>query len=101
MIIYKFLASLIKLFSLAVVVILTAVSAYLVWIGADFTLTIGELWAMHDSESLGLAQVIVERYIYYPLWDYVVNYVLLQPAYVVLPIGVFGSLGFTYLILKF
>lgn len=55
-------------------------------------LPVGELWSAYDSESLGLAQVIVERYLYYPLWfDFIVPFVLLQKAAFVLPIGVIGS----------
>lgn len=101
MLIYNLLTGIIKLFSLAIFLIFVAVSAYLIWAGADITSLIGEIWFQYDSESLNLAQVIIERYVYYPLWlDWVVPYILQQPAYVVLPVGVFGSGFLTYLFMK-
>ncbi len=43
----------------------------------------GELWSRIDANSLGLVQVVLERYIWPPLWDPVLFSLLLLPAIVV------------------
>ncbi len=43
----------------------------------------GELWSRIDANSLGLVQVVLERYIWPPLWDPVLFSVLLLPAIVI------------------
>ncbi len=43
----------------------------------------GELWSRIDADSLGLVQVVLERYVWPPLWDSVLFNLLLLPAIVV------------------
>ncbi len=43
----------------------------------------GELWKRIDADSLGLVQVVIERYLWPPLWDPVLFSLLLLPAIVV------------------
>lgn len=43
----------------------------------------GELWYRMDAGSLGLVQVVIERYIWPPLWDPVLSSLLQLPAIVV------------------
>ncbi len=43
----------------------------------------GELWSRIDANSLGLVQVVLERYLWPPLWDPVLFSVLLLPAIVI------------------
>ncbi len=43
----------------------------------------GELWKRIDVDSLGLVQVVIERYLWPPLWDPVLFSLLLLPAIVV------------------
>ena len=43
----------------------------------------GQMWYLIDKDSLGLFQVVVERYIWPPLWDSVLFNLLLLPAIVV------------------
>ena len=44
----------------------------------------GQMWYLIHKDSLGLAQVVVERYIWQPLWDPVL--VLLQLPSIVIPL---------------
>ena len=43
----------------------------------------GEMWFLIDKDSLGLVQVVVERYIWPPLWDPVLFSLLQLPSIVV------------------
>ncbi len=52
------------------------------------TMTLGQLWALIDRPSINLAQAVVQRYIWPELWDPVIVWVLLRPAWLV-----FGGLG--------
>jgi hypothetical protein len=45
----------------------------------------GQMWYLIDKDSLGLAQVVVERYIWPPLWDPVI-FSLLQLPSIVIPL---------------
>ncbi len=45
----------------------------------------GQMWFLIDRDSLGLAQVVVERYIWPPLWDPVL-FSLLQLPSIVIPL---------------
>ena len=46
-------------------------------------IVVGELWRYLHFDSLQLAQVVVQRYIYPPLWDPVIVWVLLLPVWLV------------------
>jgi hypothetical protein len=54
---------------------------------------LGQLWYTLDSGSLNLVQVIIERYIWEPLWDPVLAGFLQWPA-----APVFGLLGIVLLV---
>ncbi len=102
MIVYNIFSVLIKLFSLCLFLVFLGLSLYLLYAGTDFSSFMGEIWFFHDSASLNFAQVIVERYLYYPLWfDFIVPYALEQPAYLFLPLAIFGSGFLFYLVSKF
>ena len=45
----------------------------------------GQMWFLIDKDSLGLAQVVVERYIWPPLWDPAI-FSLLQLPSIVIPL---------------
>ncbi len=45
---------------------------------------LGKLWFDIHSGSLGLAQVVVERYVWPPIWDPVILTLLQWPGWVVL-----------------
>ncbi len=45
----------------------------------------GQMWYLIDKDSLGLFQVVVERYIWPPLWDPVI-FSLLQLPSIVIPL---------------
>ncbi len=45
----------------------------------------GQMWFLIDRDSLGLVQVVVERYIWPPLWDPVL-FSLLQLPSIVIPL---------------
>ena len=46
----------------------------------------GQIWFDLDSDSLNLAQVVIERYVWAPLWHPVIATVLGWPAVFVLPV---------------
>ena len=46
----------------------------------------GELWYRIDPGSLNLLQAVTQRYVSPALWDVVTDYVLLQPAALVLAV---------------
>ena len=58
--------------------ILTSVQA-----GEWVSLTVGDVWAMIDRESIGLAQVGLERYVHPFLFDPLLLTLLLWPAWAV------------------
>lgn len=73
---------------------LAAAAAVLVWdvvvwvdAGAFPATALGQHWYDVDRSSLGLVQVVIERYIWPPLWP-PVAWILLRPAWLV-----FGILG--------
>ncbi|MBI1775835.1 MAG: hypothetical protein HYR63_10855 [Proteobacteria bacterium] len=80
--IFRLLGWLLVIFALA----LLAVGAWdWGWTGEFRFLATGELWYRLDRGSLNLVQAITQRYLSPWLWDPVVtNYVLLQPAALVL-----------------
>ena len=43
----------------------------------------GQMWYLIDKDSLGLSQVVVERYIWEPLWDPVILGLLQLPSVVI------------------
>lgn len=47
-------------------------------------LALGQMWFDFDPPSLNLAQAVVERYLWPPLWDPVIATVLRWPAWAVL-----------------
>ena len=65
---------------------------YLLIMGADLSLSMGKLWFDADLQSLNLFQVIIERYIYYPLWDGMIVPILQFSGYIVLGVGSLASL---------
>lgn len=52
----------------------------------DLTRKAGELWFSLSPSSLNLFQVLVQRFLYPPLWDNVIVPLLLRPAWEVLAI---------------
>ena len=73
---------------------LAAAAAVLVWdvvlwvdAGAFPATVLGQHWYNLDRSSLGLFQVVIERYIWPPLWQ-PVAWILLRPTWLV-----FGILG--------
>jgi hypothetical protein len=48
--------------------------------------TLGEQWYRTHSESLGLSQAVIQRYVWPPLWDPGITTLLLLPGWVVLGI---------------
>jgi len=65
----------------AVAVLAVALGAWLWFAGNDMTQAAGQLWFTLDSESLNSAQVIIQRYLYADLWDWVVVPVLQRAAW--------------------
>ena len=57
---------------------------------------LGALWYSLNSASLNLVQVVIERYIWEPLWDPVLLTVLQWPA-----APAFGLLGVVLMVLSF
>ncbi|MHA1154344.1 MAG: hypothetical protein ACTSQ7_17145, partial [Alphaproteobacteria bacterium] len=43
----------------------------------------GQMWFLIDKDSLGLSQVVVERYIWPPLWDPMILGLLQLPSVVI------------------
>ena len=55
------------------------------WIsGHDITLPIGQFWYQLDAASLNFFQVIIQRYIFAPIWDAAVVPLLLRPTWEIL-----------------
>ena len=52
--------------------------------GHDVTLPSGQLWFQFDVASLNIFQVIVQRYIYAPIWDAAIVPLLQRPTWEVL-----------------
>ncbi len=61
-----------------------------VWVdaGAFPATVLGQRWYDLHSGSLGLAQAVIQRYIWPPLWDPGISWILLRPTWLV-----FGILG--------
>jgi hypothetical protein len=57
----------------------------------------GQMWFLIDKDSLGLVQVVLERYIWPPLWDPVVFNLLLLPSIVVPLVPALVFLALCYL----
>ncbi len=60
----------------------------------------GQMWFLIDKDSLGLFQVVVERYIWPPLWDPVIFGVLQLPSIVVPLVPALVFLTLCYLRLR-
>lgn len=58
-----------------------AFGAWLWFAGNDMAQAAGQLWFSLDSESLNTAQVVVQRYLFADLWDWVIVPVLQRPAW--------------------
>lgn len=65
MFIGRFLGRLFQLIALAIV----GLGLWLWLAGHDVTLPAGQLWFQFDVGTLNFFQVIVQRYIYAPIWD--------------------------------
>ena len=52
--------------------------------GRFIPLALGQMWFDRDPSSLNLAQAVIERYVWPPLWDPVILTVLRWPAWAVL-----------------
>ncbi len=59
---------------------LLAFGAWLWFAGNDMTQAAGQLWFTLDKESLNTAQVVVQRYLYADLWDWIAVPLLQRPA---------------------
>jgi len=72
-----------------------AFGAWLWFAGNDMTQAAGQLWFMLDKESLNTAQVVVQRYLYADLWDWIAVPLLQRPAWLAVAILVvfFAVLG--------
>lgn len=68
------------------------VASYFIVNQANLSLPLGKLWFDSDVYSLNLSQVIVQRYLYHPLWDEVVVPILQYQSYIVLGMAFVGSL---------
>jgi hypothetical protein len=56
------------------------------------TITMGRLWVLVSSRSLGMAENLIARHLWAPLWDFGVSPVLVAPAW-----SFFGVLGGLFL----
>jgi hypothetical protein len=52
--------------------------------GRFIPLALGQMWFDRDPSSLNLAQAVIERYVWPPLWDPVILTVLRWPAWAVM-----------------
>ena len=88
MIVVKILAVFLLVLGLA----LLALGLWLGFGGHDLAIAGGQLWFALDKESLNTAQVVVQRYIYPDLWDWIFVPLLLRPAWQALAIPTVGFL---------
>lgn len=52
------------------------------------TITMGRLWLLLSSRSLGMVENLISRHVWAPLWDFGITPVLVAPAW-----SFFGVLG--------
>ena len=88
----------VKIFAVSLLVLAAAFLALGLWLGVaghDLTVAGGQLWFSLDNESLNAMQVVVQRYIYSDLWDWIFVPLLLRPVWqaLAIPIAVFLLLG--------
>ena len=83
-------------FLLAALLVLAADLAAAGQVGDTEIMPLGALWFSLHSDSLNLIQVVIERYIWVPLWDPVLLAVLQWPA-----APAFGILGVVLMGLSF
>jgi ABC-type Fe3+ transport system permease subunit len=93
----RIVTRLLGLFSLLVALLVLAADLAAAGQGGDTEIMpLGALWFSLDSDSLNLVQVVIERYIWGPLWDPVLLAVLQWPA-----APAFGILGALLMVLSF
>ncbi len=57
----------------------------------------GQMWFLIDKDSLGLVQVVIERYLWPPLWDPALFSLLLLPSIVIPLVPALALLALCYL----
>ncbi|HVT53576.1 MAG TPA: hypothetical protein VHE77_18480 [Dongiaceae bacterium] len=56
-------------------------------------LTVGRLWVLVSARSLGIAEDLIQRHLWSPIWDFAISPILVTPAWTF-----FGVLGGIFIV---
>lgn len=80
----KLLARFLGLLFLIVAVVAAAIDATKSVMAEGFSTTaLGQAWLAASPDSLGISQVVVQRYLHPSIWDGPIAWILLQPVWLV------------------